>query len=262
MAAEPRGQEAAEALRHRLDLGHGYVDVFRVIADLNIELYRGTFEGALDGAFLRKDRADFVFVNSNGSLTRQRMTAAHELGHAQFAVEDGEGVFEDTDGDDPEEKDAYEFARHFLMDARGVREQVAGVEDQLHRVAVVASHFVVSPAAAAIHLKLLGEVEPSFADTLIGKLRSQEVKAGDLLRCFGLSSTFTEPLSAPAMIDGAHRQRAIGAYAQGLLTFVGLADSLVLSPEETANLLVAEDLPVRDDDAPLGKEFEAELILG
>ena len=119
MSARPDPKEKAQALRQRLNLGSGYVDVFEVLRDLGIEVYRHAFpEDRLEGALTVRDNIPFIFVNSQGALTRQRLTAAHELGHYELgAREEGTQVLEgaiSADGD-PEEWSAFRFARRDLL---------------------------------------------------------------------------------------------------------------------------------------------------
>ena len=75
MVARGQGREAAHLLRHELGLGSGYVDVFRVVAELGIELYISSFEDGLDGAYKRVRGRDFIFVQprqASGCATQPR----------------------------------------------------------------------------------------------------------------------------------------------------------------------------------------------
>ncbi len=142
--------DAAARIRHQLSLGSGYVDVFDTLRRLGIEVYTASFPSdSLDGAHLVRGGTAFVFVNTAHAITRQRLTAAHELGHHTLDnPPEGSAVYEaDTDrdpGNNPVEQAAYRFARFFLMDPDGVERLVNGMADERERIAAVAATFVVA----------------------------------------------------------------------------------------------------------------------
>lgn len=252
MRVKSRGQEAAEALRHQLDLGHGPVDVFDAIRRLGFELYRGPFRHDQEEGALRQEQGvRFVFVNSAPAITRSRFTAAHELGHAMLEpFEDGaqlvESDVESRNGNN-DEREANRFAAHFLMDEVGVRELVGGIADEVQRVATTASVFAVSPKTAAIHLCDLALITRAAKDDLCTQLDQGKVKPKALLARFELEMAPTVAVPPEARVDPGHIARAIEVYAEGGFTLVGLADAIGLTPDESIRLLTEAGVEVREE---------------
>ncbi|TWF47580.1 protease inhibitor I42 family protein [Neorhizobium alkalisoli] len=67
------------SIRDRIDRSHGQIDVFGVLAHLDVPLLFRPLEGLL-GAFLNEPSPG-VLVTTKRPLSVQRFTAAHELGH-------------------------------------------------------------------------------------------------------------------------------------------------------------------------------------
>lgn len=243
--------EKAQALRQRLGLGTGYVDVFDVLRRLEIEVYRRPVpHDGLDGSLIIRDGVAFIFVNSAGAITRQRLTAAHELGHYELGERhDGTEVLEGfgSVNDDREEWDAFRFARHFLMDEQGVRQLVATLSEEEERVAAVAHRFVVSPTVAAIHLAELKVIKPATKTRLKNGFDSGSLRPAAFLARYGF---YMDDMSNPVTtLDAGHIQRSVQAYKDGILSLVALAEVLVLSPDEARALLIEAGIPVDDHTA-------------
>lgn len=111
---------AAKALK-RFHVPSGrWVDVFRAIKDAEaLMMFRPL--GRMSGGYLcGEDIATGVLINANHPLSRQRMTAAHELGHLVFRHQSTVDIADDdfqlaTKSGTDEEKLAESFARWFLM---------------------------------------------------------------------------------------------------------------------------------------------------
>lgn len=270
MLVKPRGQEAAEALRHELGLGYGPIDVFAVIGALGYELYRGRFpDDNVDGALRQQGGVRFVLINSAVAITRQRFTAAHELGHARLEpLTDGtefvENNVESAAGANGDEREANIFAAYLLMDARGVRDLVEKLPDERQRVAAVASVFMVSPKTAAIHLRDLGLISNAALNELCVDLDQGWIKPQKLLDQYGYKMAATDQLPAAERLDPAHRARALRFYREEGFTLAGLADALALTIEETRALLRRERIEIRDDLATADSEpdYDAVIDLG
>ena len=251
MLARSRAQEKAEALRQRLGLGHDYVDVFDVLRRLEIEVYRRPIPGeALEGSLTIRDGAAFIFVNSSGALTRQRLTAAHELGHFELGDRhDGTEVlenFESVNDDQADEWEAFRFARHFLMDEQGVRQLVAAIDDEEHRVAAVAHRYVVSPGVVAIHLAELRLIKVATKARLRLGFGDGTLKPSAFLARYGFD--MNDLSNAITAVDSGHVARSVHAYDDGLLSLAGLADVLQLSVDDALSLLTEAGIGVRDMD--------------
>jgi Zn-dependent peptidase ImmA (M78 family) len=233
MPASSTAREKAQALRQRLGLGDGYVDIFDVLRQLGFEVYRRRFDDGLEGALTIRDGVPFVFVNSQGSLTRQRLTAAHELGHYELGEQaEGTEILEETiSGTGNAEWDVFRFARHLLMDEVGVRRLLADISDEEQMVAAVARTFVVSPVVSAIHLREIGMISAATKTRLKAQFDDGSLKPSAFLGRFGygmgeMNQTVTE--LAPS-----HIQRSLDAYSKGILSPLSLAEVLQQSEEDT-----------------------------
>lgn len=247
-------RDAAARIRHDLGLGSGYVDVLEVLRLVGAEVYQASFAtDSLDGAHMRRDGVAFVFINTAHAITRQRLTAAHELGHHVLdASRDGDAVYESDvsrPGSDPAEQAAFRFARYFLVDPDGVARLTAGLKDEVERVAAVAAHFVVSPEATAIHLVDLKVIKSTTKREISEALASKAVTPSSLLRRYGYRMAWT-PKDPPPDLDPRHMRRTLEAYEAEWITMPALADTLQITTEEAHHLLVEHGLPIRDPESP------------
>ena len=247
-------QEKAQALRQRLVLGTGYVDIFAVLRELNFEVYRRPFHGdGLEGSLQVRDGVPFIFVNSSGAVTRQRLTAAHELGHYELgAHEEGTEVLEGPGwNNDAEEWEVFRFARHFLMDEQGTRQLVSAMTDEEQRIAAVAHRFVVSPSVAAIHLAELVLIKRSTKERVKQGFDNGSLKPSAFLARYGYAMN---DLSDPAVeLDPGHVQRSVRAYADGLMSLDALSEVLMMTPAEARAMLLESGIEPHTDevsDAP------------
>jgi Zn-dependent peptidase ImmA (M78 family) len=232
------GRVHAILARERLRLESGYVDPFEALFKSGIEVYQRPMPvDAIEGAFVCRDSVSFVLVNSARWITRRRLTAAHELGHHEFGAHEGDEIFEvtiDANGDE-EESQAYRFARYFLMDADGTERTAASISDPRQRIAAVASRFVVSPEAAAIHLHELGLINLAVKRSIQNDLRTGVITAGGLLRRYGYPRAWSaEP---ETVLDAQHMRRSINAYQNGWLSLESFADVVQRNEDEARELL-------------------------
>ncbi len=244
MLSRSRAQEKAQALRQHLQLGDGYVDVFDVLRRVGIEVYRLPVDGdAVEGTLVIRDGVVFIFVNSASALTRQRLTAAHELGHFELGERhDGTEIVEDYRAvtDDQEEWEAFRFARHFLMDEAGVRRLVGDIDDEEHRVAAVANAFVVSPSVAAIHLAEIHVIKRATKDRLKTGFDAGELRPAAFLARYGYE--MQDMSSRETSLDPGHVARSLKAYADGEVSLVALAEVLRRDIDETKAIVAGAGL--------------------
>ncbi len=170
MRTEP-GHLLALGLRHERGLTAGAVDIFGLIRNLGIRLVLVNQPSDLQGMYIRREGRHFILVNAADHPRRQRLTAAHELGH-RFLIPEEEAEVEivDASADDrAEEVQAYNFARELLLPREAVREECSGrsLEDA---VAYLSERYDVSPEVAAIRLQELGlitwEAKEAFREKL------------------------------------------------------------------------------------------------
>ncbi len=147
------GRLLAVGLRADRELPAERLDVFGLIRGLEVQLLRGPDKGSpLHGYYRRRDGRPFIFVNSADSLRRQRLTAAHELGHHFLNDDDDVTIVDLAEPDDrDEEREAYAFARELLMPRRAVQE--VGSERTIEdAVEAIVKRFDVSPQVATVRL--------------------------------------------------------------------------------------------------------------
>jgi Zn-dependent peptidase ImmA (M78 family) len=116
--AHVQGTQAARALRHREQLGFEAVDVWQVLERLHVAVAIHEFgEDAGDGLYLWENDEPLIVVNASKRPSRQRFTAAHELGHHEMHRFDGDVLLADEDifkSSDNREVAANAFAAYFL----------------------------------------------------------------------------------------------------------------------------------------------------
>jgi prophage protein len=110
------------------------IDPFQIARDLGIEIRYLSNPGHNVSGTISRENANspvIVGVNSNDAITRQRFTIAHELGHYTKLKEEGKidsrlGFVEyrnelSSQGNDPVEIDANQFAAELLMPEHWIR---------------------------------------------------------------------------------------------------------------------------------------------
>jgi len=157
----------AEEVRSHLDLGTGAIlDVDTVCEMLGITVYRAPLGGDLtkapSGAFLNHPDVGFsILVNLDMTPGRRRFTVAHEIAHALFHSSEDRWVI--SQGHNPREAFADEFAGEFLMPSEGVRRfveetgmppRITDAVDVIH----VQRHFRTSFPMALVRLRQMNAI--------------------------------------------------------------------------------------------------------
>ena len=118
-------QAGSEAMRFARGVHDKYgatldspIDIFGIIRSAGIVLAFRPMSGKVSATLVREDGAAGIIINSNHPLSRQRYSAAHELGHYEFGHRSTIDCGEELDrslGLDDQEKLAESFAAWFLM---------------------------------------------------------------------------------------------------------------------------------------------------
>lgn len=124
-----RGTHAARALRHREQLGFEPVDLWQLLERLEVPVAIRDFGSESgDGLYLWECGEPFIVVNKNNRPSRQRFTAAHELGHHEMhRFEADRLLLADQDifgSQDAWEIEANAFAAYFLAPDEGIRQRL------------------------------------------------------------------------------------------------------------------------------------------
>jgi Zn-dependent peptidase ImmA (M78 family)/transcriptional regulator with XRE-family HTH domain len=170
----------AEEVRAHLGLGAGPVaDMDTVCEMLGITIYRAPLGGDLrrvpSGAFLNHPTVGFsILVNLDMTPGRRRFTVAHEISHALFHSSEERWVI--SQGRNPREDFADDFAGEFLMPSEGVRRFIeeAGMPPRISEdvdVIHIQRHFRVSFPTALVRLKQMNAITTATYQTLRAEVR-------------------------------------------------------------------------------------------
>jgi Predicted Zn peptidase len=157
----------ANEIRNQLGLGQGPIpDIFCLIEDIGIILFKTPFKTSSPSAMFMQDKKNYlVVINSNATLGHQIFSAAHELSHYYY----DKPVISETCNIDKYEEDsemeqmAHSFALEFLMPDNGIiavaekRKKGKGTLD-LYDMVFLQQYFKVSWIALLIKLQHLGYI--------------------------------------------------------------------------------------------------------
>ncbi len=250
-----RGRDAAGALRLRLGMGFAPIDIWRTLEKLEIPLALHDFgEGGGDGLYLWEDERALIVINSALRPSRQRYTAAHELGHHEMHRHGTERtLFADTHvgagTEDRLEKEAEAFAAYLLAPDETLHAWVSEHPGEVTPETVVAlmGELGLSYLALTYRLQNAGVVNKQQADTLRA-LPSVEAQ----LRRAGIDEDAAS--SSPPPLPRDHVNGALRLYEQHVIGSARLAE-LLNTNEASAMELLAErgiaraDQPLLDEDA-------------
>jgi Zn-dependent peptidase ImmA (M78 family) len=257
MADEPahvRGTQAAQALRFREELGFGPVDIWQLLERLEIPtaLHEFGSDGG-DGLYLWEDGEPFIVVNASARASRQRFTAAHELGHHEmhrFGTDQLLIADEDiSHSNDSREVEANAFAAYLLAPDEAIRRVVGDRSgEQITQDLVVDLMGIFGLSYEAIPWRLLnaGVVNHAQRTAL-----AENPKVEERLRRAGLDEeTIFKP---PARLPRSHLNDALRLYEDHVVSPDRLAELLdmtlpdALAFAERRDVHPAKELPVDEE---------------
>jgi Zn-dependent peptidase ImmA (M78 family) len=106
------------------------IDPFKIAEQLGIKVFRAGLDQGISGMLIKEPAKDpEIYINTADSPSRQRFTCAHELGHYVKRVASGAEEWATIDyrnplsseGKDPDEKYANQFAASLLMPKKEVQ---------------------------------------------------------------------------------------------------------------------------------------------
>lgn len=242
------GRNAAYALRAELELGSDAIpDIVHLLEDLGLQVFGQPLgEGTIDGALLRTEDICAVLINTSSIASRQRFTAAHELGHwrmdtpSPLLVE--EDIFRSTT---VSEKRANVFAAHFLMPVAGVSRVINRyVPGQVDAATVVhiQRHFGVSYQSALWHLlnaNMISEAQKTEFEKVSSERLALELGYDEMLLA-------DETRRGKRYFPRDYWSRSIRAYEAGVITGDRLGELLgvpfvTLKPKLDSAGIIPED---------------------
>lgn len=167
-----RARLEAERLLTSLAVKHVPIDVEQIASRLGLRVLRQDLGPDISGLLVRTATGTHICVAAGHADVRRRFTIAHEIGHQVLGhqFEAGEHVHVDrgnyisqrsasaSEGIDPKEIEANQFAAHLLMPTAIVQAEVRRLREPLFdfHVELLAKKFKVSEQAMTIRLTSLG----------------------------------------------------------------------------------------------------------
>jgi Zn-dependent peptidase ImmA (M78 family) len=226
-----RGNQAAQALRLREHLGFGPVDIWRLIENVGIPVGLHDFgEGAVDGLYIWEDDEAFIVVNASNRASRQRFTAAHELGHHEMhRFEHDRMVIADQDifgSGEAQEVEANAFAAYLLAPDEALVNAVGGRRGgqvDPDTVVELMRTFGLSYDATTWRLLNAGIVNRAERDALAANAQVEM-----RLRRAGIDEE--KILSTPQALPSAHVNAALRLYEDHVVTAERLGELIDMEP--------------------------------
>jgi Zn-dependent peptidase ImmA (M78 family) len=250
-----RGEHAAQALRLREQLGFGAIDIWQLLDRLEIPVALHRFgDGGGDGLYLWEHGEPLIVVNASTRPSRQRFTAAHELGHHEMHRFDGDRLLiADHDvaqsAGNEREVEANAFAAYLLAPAEAVRRSVGGdADDKITEDHVIDLMGVFGLSYEATTWRLLNAnvVNRAQRDALAA---NPAVEAR--LRRAGIDED--APFKPPAPLPRTHVKDALRLYEDHIVSQERLAELLdmtlpdVIAFAENRGAHPTPELPVDED---------------
>ncbi len=264
MQGEPpwmQGERAARALRHELGLGVAPVDVWDVLRRRGVHVALHNFgEAGGDGLYMRRGSeaagVPLIVVNSAKRPSRQRFTAAHELGHhelhrfeaADVLIADEEVM---ADGDEREVA-ANAFAAYLLAPTEDLRESVKALGGPTTPTGLVGlmRRYGLSYQALAYRLRNTDLINQKTLDSLLADGEGQIAR---LMRSQGYAedSAFPAPTGVPEMLA----RGAMTLFKERVISEARLAELLGMTVRQA--LAAVSDAGMERPEDP---DFDAEAV--
>jgi Zn-dependent peptidase ImmA (M78 family) len=264
MRAEPprlQGERASRALRHELGLGIAPVDIWEVLRRRGVYVAVHDFgETGGDGLYMWRGSeaagVPLVVINSAKRPSRQRFTAAHELGHHEMhRFEAADVLIADeevgTDGDEREVA-ANAFAAYLLAPTEDIRDSVKSFGGTATPATLVGlmRRYGLSYQAVAYRLRNAGLINKATLDSLLAEGEGQIQR---LMKSQGFAedSIFPAPSGVPDLLA----RGAMALFKNRVITESRLAELLSMTPEQA--LAAVRDAGMDRPEAP---DFDAEAV--
>lgn len=269
MQTEPpslTGERAARALRHELALGFAPIDIWDVLRRRGVYVaFRDFGDAGGDGLYLWRGQEaggiPLIVLNAAMRPSRQRFTAAHELGHHELHRFEGADVLmadEDVVGlnNDERETAANAFAAYLLAPTEDLRQWAAANEGPLvpARVVELMRRYGLSYQAVTYRLRNCGVITQRALDDLLAAGEGQIERLAER-QGFSERAIFPPPGPIPEVMA----QGAMRLFRGHVIDEARLAELLDLSIEEA--LAAAQDAGMgRPAEPPIDEAAVRELL--
>jgi hypothetical protein len=252
--AKKAGKVSAQRVRDGMDLGEGpLTDLVGLAEELGfpvafLPLPKGVHgfnvQDAREGAMTR-----LIIISTEGPWTLQRYTLAHEICHGLYD-DDGQVIVDLIDVPDLlAEVRAESFARHLLLPALGLKEEVGRERGLGTSWPVLTARLMIRwgiSRRAVLHA--LEEERLASPDET---LPIREATIRELMADAGLSEQWKELSADQSVPSGSPRlvERALEAYSRGLVGVRLVAELLGRDVESTRSELIAQGWAAPDPDS-------------
>jgi len=264
-----RGANAANELRLSRELGiEPIADLWQLIRDTDAADLAFSPFGAdgPDGVYYWNGESGLIVINNDKEpLTRQRFTAAHELGHHLLHRKGGSSMViaeSDLQAHSPqksiEEKEADAFAGHLLAPTEAMLRAFGGRSR--------------STIAAEDVVDLMHRFGTTFKMTVYRLHNSERITAADRDRILAEGEGRVNAMIAargydhgearPAALPPDYMQKALRMHAQGAIDLARLAGLLRMSKQEASELVARAAGPERSEPPPDPLMAEIEEVFG
>ncbi|WP_125776561.1 XRE family transcriptional regulator [Antribacter gilvus] len=197
-----------------------------------------TLPGGLDGFAWQTSTLRILGVRRTPYWARQRFTLAHELGHILMHQAKDLLAENETNGQKPPgERAADQFAAHFLMPERALRDAASSGHLERHTAIDLINRLLVSPAAFSWRAYNLGLISASEREELAVLTAEICAVLGDRADLVYQARTASEAQRLPRRLVVGH----ISAYQEGETSARPLANLLGVPVQEVVNLFGGGD---------------------
>jgi Zn-dependent peptidase ImmA (M78 family) len=255
-----QGEDAALALRLRLNYGLGPVNVWDAIRKLGVGLALEDFgPTGGDGRYLNKNGKALIVINTAQRVARQRFTAAHELGHHEMhRYSQADLVIVDDDvfaaASDPLEVAANAFAGNFTAPADGLAQALGQKRNRDVRaedVVAIMGEFGLSYQATVYRLHNSGLITSPCRDHLLQEAQGTIER---LLADMGVDDNRVLPNKVVFPLPADYVEQVATLWRRRHISDLRFAEMLRLDPEQATEFrarrsITRPELPDHDGEA-------------
>jgi Zn-dependent peptidase ImmA (M78 family) len=252
--AHVRGEQAARAVRQREQIGFDAVDIWQLLDSIGVPVALHEFgDSTGDGLYLWESEEPLIVVNASCRPSRQRFTAAHELGHHEMhrfghphLIIADQNIY---GSEDEREQEANAFAAYLLAPDEAIRRAVGaahGSQITADQVVELMGRFGLSYEATTWRLVNTGVITRAERDVLAANASVEARQRRLNVREDGMFMPQSE-------LPRAHVNAALRLYEDHVVSADRLAELLDMAPDKAIafaqqrGVCPDPELPVDDD---------------